>query len=60
MSDKSEFRLLEIGEIIKSDDMVIGYDDTGWEPVPAHLIGSAVWSDWRMVSNLKFRRIRGI
>lgn len=57
--EQSKHRLLEKGEVIRKTDEVIGGDDDDeWEPVPSHLVGKEVWSDWRYASNLKFRRVR--
>lgn len=51
------YALLEIGTIIKDTDEVIGGDENDkWKPVPKHLIGKTVHSDWRFPANLKFRR----
>lgn len=53
------YLLLEIGEVIRADDEVIGGEEKDeWLRVPPHLVGKEVWSDWRYAANLKFRRAR--
>jgi hypothetical protein len=52
--------MLGIDEVIRAtDEVVSGETDDGWHVVPAHLVGKKVWSDWRMLFNLKFRREEG-